>query len=120
MKPQYATWIATNVPNPLGCCRKVTKAMAAVFPELTRVRGHYYCLYWGERAHWWLYDPDGDVIDPTAMQFPSKGEGHYEQWDESQPEPTGICPQCGEYAYDGMTCCSNVCSRAYAAYCMNP
>jgi hypothetical protein len=120
MKPQYAAWIAANVTEAYGRCREVAEAMAAAFPELVRVRGHYYCWAWGERTHWWLIDPEGQIVDPTAEQFPSKGHGVYTPWDESQPEPTGICPNCGEYTFDGSTCCSEACGNAYAAYCLNP
>lgn len=121
MKPEYEAWIARNVPDDgYGRCREVTEAMAADFPELTRVRGHYYCYAWGERAHWWLLDPAGEVVDPTACQFPSKGAGTYVPWNEGDPEPTGICANCGEPCYNGDTCCSEACGRAYAAYCTNP
>jgi hypothetical protein len=121
MDPRYAEWIAANVEGDgYGQCREVTERMAAAFPELARVRGHYYCLIWGEREHWWLTTPAGEIVDPTAAQFPSKGHGEYVPWIEGTPEPTGLCPQCGEYVYDGNTCCSDACSRAYAAYCMNP
>jgi hypothetical protein len=94
--------------------------MVAVFPELRRVRGHYYCPIWGERAHWWLVAPDGLIVDPTAAQFPSLGGGEYVEWEEGREEPTGICPQCGDHVYGGGTCCSEDCHRAYVAYCMNP
>lgn len=120
VEPKYWEWIKANVEDDgYGQCREVTERMADAFPELTRVRGHYYCFAWGERQHWWLTDPDGRIVDPTAAQFPSKGAGHYEPWDESQPEPTGICPNCGEYVYDAGTCCSDSCSRAYLAYIEN-
>ncbi len=120
MKPQYADWIAANVKETLGRCAEATLAMSAAFPELTRVRGHYQCWVWGERQHWWLVDPNGEIVDPTANQFPSKGGGVYIPWDESQPEPTGVCPNCGDYCYNGQSCCSEACGISYAAYCMNP
>lgn len=113
----YEAWIADNVVDPHNACREITLAMQEVFPELTRVRGHYYCPYTGERPHWWLVAPDGTIVDPTADQFPSKGSGVYVPWDESQPEPTGRCPNCGEYCYDGRELCSESCHRAYVAYC---
>ncbi len=47
MKPQYADWIAANVKESRGRCAEATLAMAAAFPELTRVRGHYLCWVWG-------------------------------------------------------------------------
>ena len=69
----------------MGRCAEATLAMAAVFPELTRVRGHYLCWVWGEREHWWLVEPNGEIVDPTADQFPSKGGGVYVPWDEASP-----------------------------------
>jgi hypothetical protein len=121
MHAKYLNWIGDNVKGDgYGQCREVTERMAADFPELIRVRGHYYDIAWGEREHWWLMTAEGDVVDPTARQFPTKGSGEYVPWDESRPEPTGICPNCGEYVYDGNTCCSDACSSAYCAYCMNP
>lgn len=120
MKPEYAAWITANVRNPYGRCKEVTEQMVAAFPELARVRGHYYCWSWGERAHWWLVDEQGEIVDPTAEQFPSKGCGEYAVWIEGSPEPTKVCPNCGENVYDGNTCCSEACGLAYAAYCMNP
>jgi hypothetical protein len=117
---KYLDWIAANIAKAYGECAEATDRMAAAFPELTRVRGHYYCPIWGERAHWWLVAPDGSIVDPTASQFPSGGMGQYEAWDESRPEPTGMCPNCGGECFDGNYCCSESCGRAYAAYCMNP
>jgi len=116
--PEYLAWIAANVSATYGCCKEVTERMAEAFPELHRIRGHYYCPIWGERAHWWLLSPTGEVVDPTADQFPSKGCGHYEPWIEGDPEPTGRCANCNELVYDGNTCCSDACSREYAAFCI--
>ena len=118
---KYADWITVNVEGDgYGQCKEVTRQMAADLPELTRVRGHYYCWAWGERAHWWLADANGTIIDPTAQQFPSKGKGEYVPWPEGAPEPSGICPNCGDPCYDGNTCCSGACTQSYVAYCMNP
>lgn len=118
---KYADWINDNVQGTgYGQCKEVTQKMAADFPELTRVRGHYYCWAWGERAHWWLVDRNGCIIDPTAQQFPSKGKGEYVPWEEGSPEPTGLCPNCGDPCYDGNTCCSEKCAMEYVAYCCNP
>lgn len=102
MKQEYTDWIRTNVlENPLGDCRKWAEAMRVVFPELALVRGHYYCVVWGQRGHWWLVASDGEVVDPTAAQFPSQGHGVYDPWEEGAKEPTGKCPNCGGYAYEG-------------------
>lgn len=123
MLDKYQNWIEQNAPkgsDAYGKCAETTERMIKAFPELKRIRGHYYCYIWGERTHWWLQDQDGSIVDPTATQFPSGGNGHYEAWDESKPEPTGICPNCGDYCYNGSNCCSENCSTEYAAYCMNP
>lgn len=117
MQDRYREWIAQNVEETYGKCQEVTEAMAAAFPDLIRVRGHYYCFLWGERAHWWLVDEAGDIVDPTAAQFPSKGAGEYVPWDESAPVPTGMCPNCGELVYGGESVCSEACGTAYVAYC---
>jgi len=112
---KYEQWIKDNVTETYGKCSEVTLRMQKAFPELIRVRGHYYCYAWGEREHWWL-TLDEKIIDPTSSQFPSKGFGDYIPWDESQPEPTGKCPNCGEYCYEGRTLCSEDCEISYMAY----
>lgn len=74
----YQQWIWDHVEGDgYGKCRETSLAMLADFPELKLVIGHYYCTSWGERDHFWLIDPQGRIVDPTFMQFPSKGRGHY-------------------------------------------
>jgi len=117
MKTQYKDWIEKNVEGDgHGKCAEVTLAMQSAFPELVRIRGHYHCISWGKREHWWLVDSSGEVVDPTANQFPTKGAGGYVEHDESQPEPTGMCPNCGGYCYNGSSVCDDYCERQYAAY----
>jgi hypothetical protein len=118
MNERYKNWIIENVPGDgYGMCAEATEAMAEAFPELQRVRGHYYCMVWGEREHWWLKTADGSIVDPTAAQFPTKGTGKYVPWTEGEREPTGMCPECGGYCYDGDTFCSENCGISYVAYC---
>ena len=100
MKNKYRVWIANNIVQSLGLCKVHCESMMLVFPELKIIRGHYFCALWGEREHWWLLDEDEIIVDPTAMQFPSKGEGVYIPWIEGEKEPTGRCLNCGEYVYD--------------------
>lgn len=108
MLAKYQAWVDANVDgDPVGRCAEVTEAMAAAFPELTRVRGHY-----DGWAHWWLVDAQGQVIDPTADQF-SPGGTYVEH---VGPEPTGKCPNCGRYCYGGSFCCSDACADAYVRY----
>ena len=113
----YAEWIREHVQSDgYGQCAELTEQMARAFPELKRVRGHYYDICWGERAHWWLVTPDGYIVDPTAAQFPTKGRGHYDPWDESEHEPTGKCINCGGYVLDGSSCCSDECAAEAESY----
>lgn len=115
MKQQYKDWITANVTeSTYGKCVEITTAMQVAFPELVRVRGHYYCWVWGERAHWWLLDGE-EIIDPTKEQFPSCGNGEYVQWVEGTPEPTGSCMNCGGWCYNGQNCCSDNCFRLVCA-----
>jgi hypothetical protein len=120
MTDTYTTWVAANVPDAYGTCKEVTQSMVEAFPELRRVRGHYYCGIWGERQHWWCVSPAGEIVDPTAAQFPSKGLGEYVEWVEGTEEPTGMCPNCGELCYGTGTCCSKACEQEYARYVLNP
>jgi len=116
MQEKYKKWIEDNVTEAYGKCAEVTAAMVAAFPELTRVRGHYYCYGWGERTHWWLTAPDGSIVDPTKDQFPSKGNGEYVPLPANAPEPTGKCPNCGELIYNGGDFCDDHCGHAYVAF----
>lgn len=120
-RTQYEEWISAHYPTPesaYGKCDEATSLMAKAFPELSRVRGHYYCWSWGERTHWWLVTTDGSIVDPTASQFPTAGSGVYETWTEGAKEPVGKCPNCGDYVYDYGVVCSDVCARSYASYLM--
>ena len=116
----YVKWIAENYQGGgPGQCSEASSRMVAAFPELARVRGHYYCVIWGEREHWWCKTSEGLVVDPTAGQFPSKGHGEYVEWDEGSPEPIGMCIDCGSYVYeDGYSTnfCSRACERATLNY----
>lgn len=117
MKPEYEKWIKDNVKSVYCSCLEVTEEMRKKFPELIRVRGHYHCVLWGRCPHWWLITAEGEIIDPTASQFPSRGAGYYEPWDESKPEPTGKCLNCGDYCYNGEACCSDQCGKAFSDHC---
>lgn len=117
---EYQEWIDklyADSKTASGSCSIATSQMVKVFPELQRVRGHYMCPAHGERPHWWCKDSLGKIVDPTARQFPSNGHGEYVELDESQPEPTGKCPECGEYCYEGGGgfCCPDH-ERSYMKY----
>lgn len=93
----YLEWITAyseqKEGNLLGRCAEATKAMVAAFPELTRVPGHVYG-YWGKRAHWWCETADGQVVDPTASQFPDAFL-EYERWMPGDEVRVGKCMNCG-------------------------
>lgn len=124
MIKKYLTWIFDNVEHPLGRCAEYTERMKQEFPELTRVRGHYDCTAWGRRPHWWLVDPEGEIVDPTAQQFPSLGTGTYIPLEPDAPEPEVCyrCHNCGEYYPAGpaqsSVVCSDACGDAYAQFCL--
>lgn len=113
MKAEYLAWIVANgfdnEAAAYGRCAETTDAMVVEFPELARVRGHYFDRLWGRREHWWCISPDGEIVDPTAAQFPSRGTGRYVQWIEGSPEPTGKCHNCGAEVFGGANFCDEEC-----------
>jgi hypothetical protein len=75
-----------------GKCKEMSEELVKNDPTLRLVRGFYYCPFWGEQGHWWTVNKNGDIIDPTAKQFPSGGiTGEYVEFD-------GIvyCEECGK------------------------
>jgi hypothetical protein len=65
-----------------GKCKEFCEKAIQEDPTLTLVRGHYYCPAWNtEEPHWWTVTPNGEIYDPTAKQFPSKGHGVYTPFD---------------------------------------
>ena len=90
--------------------------MLKTFPELKRVRGSYLCPIWGERWHWWLITANGDIIDPTVDQFPSKGIGEYIELTEDSPIPVGRCMNCGNLIYTQEYTCSEKCALEVRNY----
>lgn len=102
-----------------GACHTLCEALIYIHPELALVRGHYLCPVNGPQPHWWTVAPNGTVVDPTKEQFTFPGMGIYEPWDESLPEPTGKCMNCGGLVFERHdNICSDDCGDAYAAYLM--
>ena len=108
MEQKYIDWIKANVTETYGKCVEVSQAMVEAFPELTRVRGWYDCPIWGEREHWWLSDGNR-IIDPTARQFPTKGDGTYVELPPDYEEPIGRCMECGDLAFQSRGGSSHAC-----------
>lgn len=102
MDAKYARWIDANVSDVYGKCKETVDEMGQTFPELAITKGFYWCPIWGRRQHWWLMDPSGGIVDPTAEQFPSSGFGIYEAIADSELEnkvPIGVCAECGGDVY---------------------
>jgi hypothetical protein len=123
----YKEWVSTHIKvreDYWRKCESVTLRMKEAFPELIRVRGHYHDIWFGPIPHWWLKTEDGTIIDPTCRQFSEVQSwdmsGHHSLYAEVDDEnlPTGKCPNCGEYSYNRMFCCSENCYSEYRAYCM--
>jgi hypothetical protein len=75
-----------------GKCKEMSEELVKSNPELTLVRGYYYCPMIGKQAHWWVKDKAGKIIDPTVKQFPTKGiAAVYEEFDGWCE-----CEQCGK------------------------
>lgn len=95
-----------------GRCREVSERMAKLDPSLRVVRGHYYDGSWGAQPHWWCQREDGHIVDGTAMQFPSRGLGLYEEFDGNCS-----CEECGKTVREENAvfagrypCCSDDCA----------
>lgn len=97
-----------------GKCKEFVDAMIAKDSTLKAVRGHYYDAQWGAQEHWWAIKPDGTIIDPTALQFLSKGKGVYKEFDGWTN-----CAECGKEIHEdevhfmgNYTCCSLACCKS--------
>lgn len=73
-----------------GKCKEFAEKLVWQDPGLRLVRGYYHCPLHGKQEHWWAQRDTGEIVDPTAKQFASKGAGEYEEFD-------GIiqCSECG-------------------------
>jgi len=98
-----------------GKCKKMSEDAIKNNPMLTLVRGYYWDEFWGKQAHWWTKYPDGTIYDPTKDQFPTKGIGHYEEYNGMVQ-----CAQCekempeGDAVFEGrFTFCSGACRMRF-------
>lgn len=100
-----------------GKCKEYCEQVLTERPDLTLVRGWYYEPLWDrEEQHWWLKDPDGNIIDLTCLQFPSGGmKEFYREFD-------GIlnCSQCDKEIteetalfHSGYCFCSSLCNMRF-------
>lgn len=117
-----------------GRCGSASHEMRVEFPELRLVRGtvthkdqagsltseDLQELIMPDDGHIWLETPTGEVVDPTVKQFLRPETLFYIAFDESKADqlPTGKCPNCGDYCFNGRDLCSDECATSYAAYIM--
>lgn len=124
---RYEHWIEERVYRAngfgYGKCRDIATEMVAAFPELSLRKGVFVDRAIGRRTHWWVRDPEGRIVDPTARQHPvgkvfPADESYYEDmtdWTEEQimaVVPTGRCMNCGGDVYWRKTFCNDKCAKA--------
>ena len=130
MQQKYRNWIESNYPTwgtARGKCHQACLDIQKIFPELTITNGFVWALgYPTEQEHWWLKDTEGNIVDPTKIQF--GGILNYEEVDDSHPlrnYPREKCCNCGEKYYrtpdhQYSSVCSKDCGDAYLAYLNKP
>jgi len=98
-KSKYATWIKQYDGDIYRKCVEVSQLMQEAFPELTRVKGHVRTIEDLSimQPHWWLTDPEGNILDPTARQWQCIME--YIPYKEGDLIPVGRCMNCGNQIF---------------------
>lgn len=93
---KYVEWMTEHYPtaeSAYGQCQKAVQGMILAFPELREAKGHALTA-WGRRQHFWCLTEDGEVVDPTAIQYPT-GVWEYEEATEETLVRVGPCVYCG-------------------------
>ena len=90
--------MTTNYQIFRGKCKAACDALQKIMPELTLHRGWYHQPGWPRNScqHWWLQTPEGEIVDPTALQFPDPHvKEYYEEFD-------GMCEceECGKEIHE--------------------
>ena len=105
MKIEYSEWIKKRFPTheaALAMCASATQLMVKDFPELIRVRGWVNSVGISKprhgAEHWWCKTADGEIVDPTAAQFP-ENLTYIEFREGVDIEPIGKCMNCGAQCY---------------------
>lgn len=104
---KYKEWIRahySDFSSALGQCKVACQRMKDVFPELEITNGFVTLMFTREQTHWWCKDPDGNIVDPTAIQYREGGTPiiDYEEITDDHDErkyPKTKCMNCGEYYY---------------------
>jgi hypothetical protein len=101
-------------------CKEVSMKMQELIPSL-----HLVCGFFKGTEHWWLVDPEGNIVDPTVRQFacwPDVSPADYRVFNpETDHIYIGKCPNCGRENYGLQSeapkyLCSTECEEDYAAY----
>ena len=121
MHESYKSWIAANVEGTgYGKCHETCLAMQKDFPALRLRKGVVRCS-WGLRAHWWLLGMHGEIVDPTARQFPDfplSAEAYQDMTDWTDEQiadvvPSGVCMMCGSSVWHGANFCGSYCRQLF-------
>ena len=66
-----------------GKCKEMSEELIKKDSSLRLVRGFYCDPIWNtEDQHWWCEDTEGNIIDPSKDQFPTRGlAGTYREFD---------------------------------------
>ena len=108
MSDEYLQWAMKNYPDykaALGQCKKAVFEMKKEFPELEITNGYAHFIGIEKRMHWWLKDKKGQIIDPTAHQYPEYLGSHIVEYEEitdnhdARKYEQAKCPNCGEYYF---------------------
>lgn len=108
----FGSWIAERYPTRESAkrqCAEAASAMAAAFPELRRVRGHA-MVGVDFRPHWWCITSEGEIIDPTAHQWPAP-PAFYDALPNDAEEPCGKCTHCGDLLFRSRGADSYLCEN---------
>lgn len=129
--PQYRKWIERMIHERYNgepwrmssMCYVESVRMSEAFPELRLAKGlvdvHFSGIGPSPRAHWWLVDSAGSIVDPTAEQW----ERPLTNYREIEPdyERLGRCMNCGKDIWGPrergrVSICSEDCERDLVAY----
>ena len=108
----FGSWIAERYPTPESAklqCAEATAAMVEAFPTLRRVRGHA-MIGIDFRPHWWCVTERGEIVDPTAHQWPAT-PAFYDAIPEDSEEPCGKCIYCGDLLFRSRGADSYLCEN---------
>lgn len=77
---------ANNYLKYRGKCKELAQQECNINKELALVKGWYYCPIGNvKKEHWQCKNKENKIIDPSKLQFPSKGSGKYEEYQGSFP-----------------------------------